>query len=200
MILVAGTGSFAAEIAEFARDAGLDVVGLIELVDPANVGAEVHGLPVRALSEPPSPAARAVIGYGADRRQNAARLEALGWSFATVIHPAAHVSPSAAVGPGTVIAPGVVVGAQAAIGANCLLARGALLGHHARLGDRVVLNPGANVGGNSELADDVFVGMGAVIVNAKSVGAEALVAAGAVVVRDVAAAQRVQGVPARPYP
>jgi sugar O-acyltransferase (sialic acid O-acetyltransferase NeuD family) len=200
MILIAGTGSFAAEIAEFARDAGLDVVGLIELQDPANVDRAVHGLPVHAPSAPPSAAARAVIGSGADRRQTASRLEALGWSFASVLHPAAHVSRSAVVGQGTVVAPGAVVGAEVVIGANCMVARGALLGHHSQLGDRVVLNPGANVAGNCDLADDVFVGMGAVIVNGKSVGADAVIAAGAVAVRNVGRAERVQGVPARPYP
>ena len=47
-IYVAGTGSFALEVAEYARDAGFTVAGLIELQDPARVGTEVHGLPVRA--------------------------------------------------------------------------------------------------------------------------------------------------------
>jgi len=44
-IHVAGTGSFALEVAEYARNAGLEVAGLIELQDPARVGTEVHGLP-----------------------------------------------------------------------------------------------------------------------------------------------------------
>ena len=103
-IHVAGTGSFALEVAEYARDAGFTVAGLIELLDPARVGTEVHGLPVRAADDLRA-GALAVVGAGGDRLAHWALLAPHGWRPATVVHPAAHVSPSARVAPGCVVAP-----------------------------------------------------------------------------------------------
>ena len=77
-IHVAGTGSFALEVAEYARNAGLEVAGLIELQDPARVGTEVHGLPVRAAHDPPV-GALAVVGAGGDRLAHWALLAPHGW-------------------------------------------------------------------------------------------------------------------------
>jgi acetyltransferase EpsM len=198
-IHVAGTGSFALEVAEYARDAGLEVAGLIELQDPARVGTEVHGLPVRAADDPPADGAAAVVGAGGDRLAHWALPAPHGWRAASVLHPAAHVAPSARVGDGCVVAPGVVVGAATELGEHVLIGRGALVGHHTAVGPGVVLNPGANVAGHVRLGAGATVGMGALVADHLDVGEGAVIAAGAVVVRSVGAGVRVQGVPARPY-
>jgi sugar O-acyltransferase (sialic acid O-acetyltransferase NeuD family) len=192
---VAGTGSFAAEIAEYAAGCGFDVAGLIELLDPARVGTVRHGLPVVAAAD-----ARglAVVGAGGDRRAHWAALARHGWQAATVVHPRAHVSPTAEVAAGCVVAPGAVIGAATRLEAHALVGRGALVGHHAVVGSGSVLNPGANVAGHVRIGAGVMVGMGAVVIDHLTVGEDAVVAAGAVVVRDVPARTRVQGVPARP--
>ena len=198
-IHVAGSGSFALEVAEYARDAGLEVAGLIELQDPARVGTEVHGLPVRAADDPPADGAATVVGAGGDRLAHWALLVPHGWRAASVLHPTAHVAPSARVGDGCVVAPGVVVGAATELGEHVLIGRGALVGHHTALEPGVVLNPGANVAGHVRLGAGVTVGMGALVADHLVVGAGAVIAAGAAVVRSVGAGVRVQGVPARPY-
>jgi sugar O-acyltransferase (sialic acid O-acetyltransferase NeuD family) len=199
-IHIAGTGSLAAEVAEIARGAGHDVVGLVELRDPARVGTEIHGLPVISLGPPPSAAARVVIAAGEDRPSLAARLRELGWTAAAVVHPQAHVGESATVSEGAIVSPGVVVGAAAAVGRDSLLSRGALVGHHTTIGSAVSLRPGANVAGNCVVGDGAVIGIGAVVVDHVRVGTGAVVAAGAVVLRDVGCGERVQGLPARPYP
>jgi UDP-perosamine 4-acetyltransferase len=197
VVHVVGTGSFAPEVVEYARAAGWTVPALVELQNPARVGATIHGLPVIA---PEAGGGDAVIGFGGDRLAPWARLERHGWRPAPpLVHPAAHVSPSATLGPGTVVGPAAVVGAAARLGAQVLVGRGALVGHHAELGDGVILNPGANVGGNTHVGAGAVVGMGAAVVNGTSVGTNATVAAGAMVVRPVADGARVQGVPARPF-
>jgi sugar O-acyltransferase (sialic acid O-acetyltransferase NeuD family) len=198
-IHVAGTGSFALEVAEYVRAAGLEVAGLIELQDASRVGAEIHGLPVRAADDPPAQDAAAVVGAGGDRLAHWEVLAEHGWSVVTVIHPAATVSPSARVSAGCVVGPGAVVGAASELGAHVLLGRGALLGHHAVVDAGATLNPGANVAGHVRLGRGVTVGMGAIVADHLEVGTGATVAAGATVVRDVAPGVRVQGVPARPY-
>lgn len=191
---VAGTGSFALELVEYARAAGHDVVALVELVDPGRVGGEAHGLPIVG---PDADRGAAVVGLGGDRLALWSLLAEHGWRAARVVHPAAVVSPSAVLGAGLVVGPGAVVGAAAKLGAHSLVSRGALVGHHAVIGPGAVLNPGANVAGNSAIGEGATIGMGAAVLNGVKVGAGAVVAAGAVVVRDVEPATRVQGVPAR---
>ena len=198
-IYVAGTGSFALEVAEYARDAGLVVAGLVELVDPARRGNRIHGLPVLAAADRPAAGAVAVVGAGGSRLASWAVLAPHGWAPGTVVHPTAHVSRSARLAPGCVVAPGAVIGAASELGEHVLVGRGALVGHHTTLDAGVVLNPGANVAGHVRLGTGVTVGMSALIADHLEVGDEAVVAAGAAVVRPVGAGTRVQGVPARPF-
>ena len=195
-LYVAGTGSFALEVIEYARASGHEVLGLVELVDSSRIGSQLHGLPVVGLD---AEAGTVVLGLGGDRLTLWSRLAEHGWRPATVVHPSAHVSPSAQLGEGCLVAPGAVNGAAAELGRQAIVARGALVGHHARLGVGVVLNPGSNVGGNARVGDGAVLGMGAIVLNGIEVGAQALVAAGAVVVRPVEPATRVQGVPARVF-
>lgn len=197
---VAGTGSFAAEVVEFATAAGMQVDGLIELLDQSRVGTTIHGLPVIDAESLPGPEAKAVVGLGGDRTGLWVGLDDLGWVAATIVHPLAATSPSAQVGAGSVIGPLVVVGARSILGDQVLLGRGSLVGHHVTLGDGVVINPGVNIAGNVQVARDATVGMGATIVNGLTIGERAVVAAGAVVIQDVPSDARVQGVPAAIYP
>jgi sugar O-acyltransferase (sialic acid O-acetyltransferase NeuD family) len=194
-VFVAGTGSFAADIAEVARDAGNQVAGLIELVDPARVGETIHGLPVVGREAPPG--AYFVLGAGGQRSVLCEELAQAGWRRRTVVHPSAHVPASVSLGDGVLVGPGVVVGASAVVEHDALLARGVLVGHHTHIGAGAVLNPGANVAGNVTLGPGAFLGLGCVIRDHISIGAGAVVAAGAVVVADVAEQTQVRGVPAR---
>jgi acetyltransferase EpsM len=195
-VFVAGTGSFAAEIADWARAAGAHVVGLIEMLDPARVGAAKHGVPVYGLDAGPA-GSRVVLGLGGDRRASWEQLAVCGWRALTIAHPAACLASEVRLGVGATIGPLAVVGTGSVIGDHAIVSRGALVGHHVRVGAFATLNPGVNVGGNSKIEDGAFVGMGAIIVNGTTVGAGAVIAAGAVVLHDVDPGVRVQGVPAR---
>jgi sugar O-acyltransferase (sialic acid O-acetyltransferase NeuD family) len=193
---VAGTGSFAAEISDWARAAGIEVLGLVEMEDQRRVGQRRHGLEVVAAADPPVGAV-AVLGLGGDRRGSWAVLSEHGWKALTLVHPAASLASDVRVGAGATVGPMAVVGAASEIGEQAIVSRGALVGHHVSVGAYATLNPGVNVGGNATIGEDAFVGMGAVVANGITVGERALVAAGAVVVRDVEPGARVQGVPAR---
>jgi sugar O-acyltransferase (sialic acid O-acetyltransferase NeuD family) len=196
VLYIAGTGSFAAEVADWAAESGIALAGLIEMADSARVGSTVHGLPVVPI-EPVPPGGSAIIGMGGDRHQIWLRLASAGWKAGQMVHLRSHVSSSAQLGQGATIGPLAVVGAESKIGEGAILSRGVLIGHHVGVGAFAMLNPGCNVGGNADVGERAFVGMGATIVNGVTVGPGATIAAGAVVLRDVDAATRVQGVPAR---
>lgn len=198
-LCLAGSGSFAAEVAEWAQDAGWDVVGLIELLDPSRVGTTVGGRAVLAPEAPP-PHRSAAVAAGGSRRTHWARLAGHGWRPRTIVHPRAWVSPSACLGAGCIVGPAAVIGAETVVAEHALISRGVLVGHHVRIGAFVSLLPGANLASHIELGEGTVVGMGAVIVDHTRVGADATVAAGAVVLGEVADGARVQGVPARRYP
>jgi sugar O-acyltransferase (sialic acid O-acetyltransferase NeuD family) len=197
-LYVAGTGTFAAEVAGFAEDAGLQVAGLLEPYDRERVGRTIHDLPVTWLDDAPGRAGRvAVVGTGESaRRPIVDRLLAAGWEIATLVHPRAHIARSTMVGVGALIGPGVVIGAYSTIGDHVNLGRGALAGHHTAIGDFATLGPGANVAGNVQIGPDAVLGMAAVVRDHVAVGASAVVAMGAVVVRDVGAGVEVRGLPA----
>lgn len=200
-VYVAGTRSFAAEVVDFARDAGLRVAGLVETSDADRVGETIHGLSVRGLTEKPSPGAPVVVGTGTDgpqRRALVGRLVAAGWEVSGLVHPRAHLAPTAHMSIGVVAGPGVVLGAHSSVGDHVVLGRGTLVGHHTEIGAFATLGPGTNVGGNTRLEEDVFVGMGAVIRDHTTIGKAAVVAMGAVVVSSVPPGTEVRGLPARP--
>jgi sugar O-acyltransferase (sialic acid O-acetyltransferase NeuD family) len=198
-VFIVGTRSFAAEVAEFARDAGLHVLGLLEPYDRARVGQTIHDLSVSWLEEAPAgTSAAAIVGTGESRRRELTeRLRSAGWQIGTLIHPRAHIAASTTIGSGSVIGPGVVVGARAAIGEHVVLGRGALVGHHTSIGAFSTLGPGANVAGNVRVEPDALIAMGALVRDHRTIGASAVVAMGAVVVGDVPAGIEVRGVPAR---
>jgi len=197
-VYVAGTRTFAAEVVDFAVDAGLEPAGLLEPIDPERIGTTIHDLEVLAIEGPHAGSAPVLIGTGEpDRREIAEQLRAAGWKLATLIHPTAHVAPTAAVGDAAIVGPAVVVGARSRVGSGAVLGRGALVGHHTEIGELATLNPGANVAGNVRVGTGALIGMSAAVRDHTTVGDWATVAMGAVVVADVPPRTLVRGVPAR---
>jgi sugar O-acyltransferase (sialic acid O-acetyltransferase NeuD family) len=201
-VYVVGTNLFAADVLDYALDAGLEVAGLLEPYETDRVGTTIHERAVTWLDDgPPRGRAAVLMGTGEHdgRRDVVARLSAAGFEPATLVHPRAHIAPTGTVEDGALIGPGAVVGARARVGAHAVLGRGTLVGHHTDVGEFATLNPGANLAGTVRLGADVFVGMGAVVRDHLTVGDSATIAMGAVVVRDVPARAHVRGVPALPH-
>lgn len=197
-VYVAGIRSFAGEVVDFARDAGLSVAGLLAPGGGDPPQQRAHGLPVRSSDGPPGGSGLVIVGTGDPaRREIVARLESAGWQPLSLVHPHAHLAPSARVAAGALIAPGVVVGAHSVIGEHAVLGRGTLVGHHTEIGAFATLGPGANVAGNVRVEPDAFLGMASAVRDHLTIGASAVVGMGAVVVGDVAPDTQVRGVPAR---
>jgi acetyltransferase EpsM len=199
-LLILGTHVYAEEIADLAAQSGLRVAGFVENQDRARCADGLLGLPVHWVDAiaPLAAGHLALCALGTTaRRAYVEHVAGLGFAFATLVHPAATIAPSATLGAGSIAGPGVVVAAHAGVGAQVILNRGVLVGHHTTIGDGVTVSPGANIAGLVTIGAGSYVGMGAIVLDRRTVGPGAVVAAGSIVTRDVAAGTQVMGAPAR---
>ena len=200
-LAILGTSGLAGEVLDLAEESGRFRVDLfIENWDRAKTQETLLGRPVVWIDDAVRYAAthRAICSLGTTKRRGfIEHVAALGFEFATVVHPLARVSRTSDVGIGSLLSVGVVVGAGTTIGEHVIANRGVLVGHDTVVGNYVTLSPGANVAGMVTIGDGCYVGMGSVVVSRIRIGAGAIVTAGSVVVRDVPAGAQVMGVPAR---
>jgi acetyltransferase EpsM len=199
-LVVLGATEFSAEIADVVGDGGeYEVAAFVENDVPERAGGTLNGVPVLWIDDARelAPTHLAVCGLGTTRRSRfTEQAAAAGFRFATVVHPTAHVSRTAALGEGTIVGPGSIIAAYTTIGRHVIVNRGSLVGHHTVVGDHVSLQSGANVAGLCRIGDATYVGMGALILNTVTVGSNSIVGAGAVVTRAVPDNVQVLGVPA----
>ncbi len=199
-VLLVGAASFAEEITDLCRSAGIEVAGWIEGLDPAAADGSLEPPIIwvddQAAFEPDLPILPAIGSV--ERRDLVERLVVEGRRLATFVHPSAVVSPSAELEDGCVVFPLVVIGARTRVGRGTIVNRGALIGHHTTIGPFSFVGPGANVAGKVQLGSQVHVGIGAIVRDRVAVGDRAVVGSGAVAVADVEAGTTVVGIPARP--
>lgn len=193
-IVVFGGGDHGVVVAEAAGLAGFDVVGFVDERIPA--GTMVADRPVlEAIPE----GARVIVAIGdnAGRSEAVERLAIDDRRLATVVHPTAFISPSAALEPGVFIGPRAVVHAAARVGRGAIVNTAAVVEHHNDIAPFAHLAPGAALAGRVRVGGRALVGVGAAVRPGVAIGADAVVGAGAVVVDNVPEAAVVMGNPAR---
>ena len=137
-----------------------------------------------------------LVRDGTLRRRVQERLEAQGFSFTSVRHPAAVVSPHATLSSGSQVLAGAVVQPGAHVGRGAIVNTRAVVEHHCHVGDYAHIAPGAVLCGDVVVGEQTHVGAGATVRNGLRLGAGIVVGMGAVVTRSVDAGV-VVGVPAR---
>jgi sugar O-acyltransferase (sialic acid O-acetyltransferase NeuD family) len=203
-LVILGAGLFAEEVSDLVSDCDqyeLTAFGESSNGADAERGARsLRGYPILRLDELAALADThlALCAIGTTRRSTfIASVENLGFRFAALLHPAARISRSAAVGPGAIVSAGAIIAGSATIGPHVIVNRGVLVGHHTTIGACATIGPGANIAGRVRIADGVFVGMGAIITDGVQIGAGAFISAAALVTKDVEACVQVAGVPAK---
>lgn len=201
-LIILGAGPFAAEVADLARDHGeFTVTGFVVSEGHAVAGMELEGLPVHSVASLagfPREHHWLLNGIGSTRRgEFLAEVTALGFRFATVVHPFSRVSKTAVLEEGTLVSAGAVIAAGAHLERHVIVNRGALIGHHTQIGACSTIGPGANIAGGCKLGSRCYVGMSAAVVDHLAVGDDTVIGAGAVVTKSLPSRVQALGVPAR---
>lgn len=189
------------EIIELCEECGLNVKGVID----NELKEAYYGVPILGKDED---AERLYHEYGGCKviiapdspkvREKLATLyKGIGYEFATLISPLAHISKSAEIGEGTVIQAGVNVSSATKIGCFCKLNSYSNVMHDNVIGDYTTIAPNAVLLGRVTTGKGAYVGANSTVLPNISVGVGSTVGAGAVVTRSVVDSVIVKGVPAK---
>ncbi|MDE3009405.1 MAG: NeuD/PglB/VioB family sugar acetyltransferase [Pseudomonadota bacterium] len=170
---------------------------------PEQQGVDAYGHPVfarSALDGFPAASVLAVPGSATSFRSRRQVIEGLGLAtarFATVIHPAAQVSPLARLGRNVLIMAGAVITSNAVIGDHVCILPNSVVHHDATVGDWSLIGANVTVAGGTRIGENCYVGSGSSIMNGLHLGDGCLIGLGSCVIRDVAPGTTVAGNPAR---
>ena len=200
-VVILGTSFFAPEVLDLIEDTDrYEVTAFVENWDREKTKQRLLSRPVIWIEDAASLASshKAVCSLGTTHRQQfIQQAHALGFQFASIIHPTARLSSTSTVGEGSILSAGVVIGSNTRIGNHVIVNRGSLIGHNTEIHDYVTISPGANIAGVVTIGEASYVSIGAIVLDRITVGHHALIGAGAVVTRDVPDRVQVMGVPAK---
>lgn len=167
-LLIVGAGGHGRSVAEAVLTAGFyEVAGFVD--DAAPDLSQVRGYPVLGTTQDVSAyrtqadVAIVALGNNALREALCRRLISAGFELATVVHPRAIVSPSAAIGLGSAIMAGAIVGTEARLGCGVIVNCGAVVDHDAQVRDYGHLGVNACMSGGSALGRSAWMQAGSAL-------------------------------------
>ena len=195
-LIVFGAGGHGAAVIDAARHAGFQPQWC---VDDSPDGESVLGVVVRAAGAfkwPKRFRFVAAIGDCIARRDAFQRMLALGGAPFTIIHPRAHVSGAATVGPGSVVLPMSAIDPRVAIGANVIVNLGAIIGHDCLVESHAHISGNVSLAGGTHVGEGAWVGIHSCTIQHVKIGAWSFVGAGSCVTRDIPPGVQAFGSPA----
>ena len=204
-VIVLGAGGHARVLIDVLRIRAITVVGItsIELQDR---NKKLDGINVIGNDEvifsytPESVHLVNGIGYTGKTEKRRALFEFFkkkGYSFASVIHPSAVISPDVQLNEGVQVMAGTVIQTGSKIKKNTIINTKVSVDHDCIIGSHVHLAPGVTISGGVQVADDVLIGAGTTIIQGVRIGKKCSIGAGSLVLNNVKDGVTVFGVPAR---
>jgi sugar O-acyltransferase (sialic acid O-acetyltransferase NeuD family) len=204
-IIILGAGGHAKVLLDALRLQGKTVLGLTD-ADGTKHGSSVLDAPVlgddTVLKSHEPQKVLLVNGVGSIknttfRQQLFEKYKALGYSFASVIHPSAVIARDVICGEGAQIMAGTVIQPGGRIGDNVIINTNATLDHDCRIGNHVHIASGACLSGGVIVEEGVHIGAAATLIQLVRIGAFSTVGAASLVLKEVPAKTIVAGVPAK---
>jgi sugar O-acyltransferase (sialic acid O-acetyltransferase NeuD family) len=137
------------------------------------------------------------IGNNEIRGKLQKKLESLGATIPTLIHPKSIIGESVRIDSGTVVMAGAVINCCSKIGKGCIINTSATVDHDNKIEDFVHISPGANLAGTVRVGKGSWLGIGSVISNNVSITNDCIIGAGSVVINDISEVGTYIGVPVR---
>ena len=199
-VIIYGGGGLSKMIIESVRVLGCyQIVGIID--DGIPKGTDVIGSPVLGGAEMLPElfqsgvrlAVNSVGGIGNYKvRLNVFhQLAKAGFVCPAIVHPTAHVDPSARLGAGVLILAQSYVSGNAVVGMGSLINNSVVVSHDCVLGVCTSLSPGAMTAGDVIIEDFAQIGMNATVNIGVRVGKECRIGNGATIKKDVPPGTRV---------
>lgn len=137
------------------------------------------------------------IGHCETRLALSRAIVAGGGVLASVIHPAAIISPYTVIGAGSVVMAKAVLNPGVAVGMATIINTGAVIEHDCHFEDGVHACPGVLLAGGVSVGECTWLGIGSVFKQGIRIDERVMIGAGAVVVANIEAATTAVGFPAR---
>ena len=145
-LIILGNGSYSQTIQDVAEQLGYEILAMLDDKDEKNpLSSFVDYIGIPDTSFIPA------FGNNSFRMEWINRIEESGGQLATLTHPTAYVSPTAAINPGTVILPHAIVNTDVVMGKGCIINLGAIVDHGCILEEGVHICLGAIVKGENRI-------------------------------------------------
>lgn len=188
-LAIYGTGGSGREVFEVASS--INAVDSrwekIIFLDDFTENAELYGAPILSFEKMCSQYAPGLIeviiavGEPSSRELLYSKVINDGFGLATIIHPAAFVSPSARLGAGVFVKMQSIISADAIVEDNAFIQANVIIGHDVRVGKHTQISAYSHIAGHASLGKRSYLGVRASIREECVVGDDVVVAMGAVV-------------------
>ncbi len=113
------------------------------------------------------------------------RLKDLGIPPPPLVHPSAHVAPTAELGAGTTVLARASIGPLSRVGCNCVITQNATITHHCKVEDHVVVAPGAVLAAGVHVKRKAVIGVGVTVFRDLVIGENSTIVNGIDLMQDV---------------
>ncbi len=193
-VIIYGGGGLSKMIIETVRVLGTyQIIGVID--DNMKKGTDVIGIPViggadmlsRLVKDGIRLAVNSVGGIGNPkvRFDVFQKLAKEGFVCPAIVHPSAHIDPSARLESGVLVLAQSYVSGNAIVGVGTLINNSVVVSHDCVLGICTNLSPGVKIAGDVIIEDFAQLGMNATVNIGVKVGKECLIGNGATIKKDV---------------
>lgn len=189
ILAIYGTGGTGREVHEIvsAMDPAHERWEELVFVDDMTDARELYGSSVMPFEElttryaPGEVEFVVAVGEPASRELLYDRVTERGYGLATVVHPAAFVSPSARLGRGVFVKMQSIVSADAVLEDNVFVQANAIVGHDVHVGRHTQISAYSHIAGNARLGERCYLGVRASVREECLMGDDVVLAMGAVV-------------------